>query len=147
MTIHMRRLMADDAGSMTVEAAVYVPLVAMLAGLLWIYGVTAGAGACVLHAAVDAARQASIDRTAGDAQRDALRVAREILDQRHLRCHDTTVTVDVSGFRVPVGQPAQVGVDVTCRISLADLYLPGLHGEKLLHEHWVSTLDPFRART
>jgi len=53
---------------------------------------------------------------------------------------------DTSGFRLPVGQPAQVGVDVTCRISMADLYLPGLHGEKLLHEHWVSTLEPFRAR-
>jgi Flp pilus assembly protein TadG len=147
MTRLLQRLIADDAGTMTIEVALYVPAVAMLAGLLWMFGVTAVAGSTVLHAATDAARAASVQRTAADAQHDAVAVAHAVLDHDHLHCHDITVAVDTSGFRVPVGQPAQVAVDVTCRISLGDLYVRGLHGEKVLHEHGVSSLDTFRART
>ena len=146
MTAMVRRL-TNEAGAMTIEVALYMPLVAMLAGLLWIYGVTAVASSTVLHAATDAARAASADRNTARAQYDAVGVAHSVLDGQHLHCHDITVTTDLSGFRVPVGQPAQVAVDVTCRITLADLYMPGLHGEKILHEHAVSPLDTFRTRT
>jgi Flp pilus assembly protein TadG len=147
MTALLRRLAADETGSLTAEAAVLVPVVAMAAGLLWAWGLTALADSTVLHAAIDAARVASMQPTAADAQQHATAVAREVLSDRHLHCHSVAVAVDTSGFAVPVGQPAQVAVDVTCQINLADLYLPGLDGEKILHEHWVSPLDTFRTRT
>jgi Flp pilus assembly protein TadG len=137
---------AAEDGAVTTEVAVYVPAAVLLAGLVWAFGATVNASSAVHSAATNAARQASIARTAGQAQRDATTVAHQILDEHHLRCHAITVTVDTHGFTVAVGQPAEVSVDVTCQISLADLYVPGLAGDKSIHEREVSPLDTFRAR-
>ena len=56
------------------------------------------------------------------------------------------VTVNVSGFAVPVGLPAQVTAQVTCRVSLSDLLVPGMPGSKTLTATFTSPLDPYRAR-
>ncbi|MFI9389200.1 hypothetical protein [Kutzneria sp. NPDC052558] len=143
----VRRLITDEAGVVTVEMAVYVPIAALIACLLWAYGATASADSAVLHAALDAARAASHARNTAHAQADASLVAQQILHEHNLRCRALTVTVDTAGFAVPVGQPAQVGVEVTCLITLADLYVPGIPGEKTLHAHQISALDTYRTRT
>jgi len=146
MTTVLRRLLADDTGVVTAEVAFYVPVAVLIVCVLWAYGATATAGSAVLHAAMNAARAASQAPTATRAQSDAFLVAQEILHEHNLRCRSLAVTVDTAGFRVPVGQPAQVSVDVTCLIDLADLYVPGVPGEKTLHEHQISPLDTFRGR-
>ena len=146
MNPRLRRRLAGEDGAVTTEVAVYVPAAALLACLVWAFGATANARTAVESAATDAARQASIARTAGQAQRDATTTAHQILDEHHLRCHAITVTVDTSGFTLPVGQPAEVSVDVSCQVSLADLSVPGLPGEQTIHEHAVSALDTFKAR-
>lgn len=145
MTTLPRHVAADD-GAVTTEVALYVPVAVLLACLMWAFGATTIAGSTVLHAAINAAREASLGRTAAQARSDADTAARQILDEHHLRCRSLTVTVDTSGFTVPVGQPAQVSVDVTCQLSLADLSVPGLPGQKTLREHWTSPLDTYRAR-
>jgi Flp pilus assembly protein TadG len=139
--------LAEDDGVVTAEVAFYVPLAALVVCLLWAFGATAMADSAVLHAALNAARAASHAPTATQAHADASRVAQEILHEHNLRCRTITVTVDTSGFGVPVGQPAQVSADVTCLITLSDLYVPGVAGEKALHEHQVSALDTYRTRT
>ncbi len=146
MIARLHRHGAAENGAVTTEVAVYVPAAVLLAGLVWAFGATATASSAVHSAATNAARQASIARTAGQAQRDATTTAHQTLDEHHMRCHTLTVTVDTYGFTVAVGQPAEVSVDVTCQISLADLYVPGLAGDKTIHEHAVSPLDTFRAR-
>ena len=142
----LRRLLADESGVVTAEVAFYVPVAVLVVCVLWAYGVTATAGSTVLHAAMNAARTASQAPNAARAQNDAFLVAQEVLHEHNLRCRSLTVTVDTTGFSVPVGQPAQVTVDVTCLIDLADLYVPGVPGEKTLHERQISPLDTFRGR-
>lgn len=146
MITRLRHRLASQDGAVTTEVALYVPAAVVLICLVWAFGATVNASSAVDSAARNAARQASIARTADRARRDATATARQILDEHHLRCHAITVTVDTSGFAVPVGQPAEVSVDVTCQISLADLYVPGLPGDKTIHEQGISPLDTFRAR-
>ena len=96
-------------------------------------------------AARDAARQASISLNPGQAQTAALSSAMTALDQDGLDCRPV-VTVDTSGFGVPVGQPATVSATVTCTVSLSDLLVPGLPGSRTLTATFTSPLDPFRER-
>jgi hypothetical protein len=57
-----------------------------------------------------------------------------------------TVIVDISGFAVPVGQPAAVTATVTCRADFSDIALPGMPGGATLSASFVSPLDQFCQR-
>ena len=59
----------------------------------------------VQQAAADAARAASIARTAGAAQTSAVTAARATLANQGLTCASMTVTLDTSGFATPVARP------------------------------------------
>lgn len=59
------------------------------------------AGNKVDAAAEDAAREASISRTAGAAQSNALAAAQETLADQGLTCSGTSVSVDASGLNAP----------------------------------------------
>jgi Flp pilus assembly protein TadG len=146
MITRLRQRLSSQDGAVTTEVALYVPAAVVLICVVWAFGATVNASSAVDSAAHNAARRASIARTADRAEHDAATTARQILDEHHLRCHAISVTVDTRGFTVPVGQPAEVSVDVSCQISLADLYVPGLPGERTIHEHGISPLDTFRAR-
>ena len=56
------------------------------------------------------------------------------------------VALDVAGFAVPVGLPAQVMATVTCVVALADLALPGFPGSRTVTATAVSPLDTYRER-
>jgi hypothetical protein len=56
------------------------------------------------------------------------------------------VDVDTSGFRVPVGLPAQVRATVTCVVALGDLALPGFPGSRTVTATAVSPVDTYRER-
>ena len=82
----------------------------------------------------------------GQAARAAAeQTARDTLAEQHLQCRQVAVTVDVGGFAAPLGQPAQVSVQVTCVVALADLGLPGF-GDRTLTDRFASPLDPYRGR-
>ena len=56
------------------------------------------------------------------------------------------MSVDTAGFAVPVGQAADVSADITCRVDVADLTVPGAPGAITLTASAVSVLDRYRSR-
>ncbi len=136
----------DDRGSVTLEFVVLTPVLLALLGLLIMAGRVAIASNSVEAAADEAARSASISRTAAGARSSAQDGARRSLAQQDLRCTSVQVDVDTSGFAVPVGLPAQVRATVTCVVSLADLALPGFPGSRTVTATAVSPVDTYRER-
>jgi len=136
----------DDRGSVTLEFVVLAPVLLALLGLLIMAGRVAIASNSVEAAADEAARSASISRTAAGARSSAQDGARRSLAQQDLRCTSVQVDVDTSGFAVPVGLPAQVRATVTCVVSLADVALPGFPGSRTVTATAVSPVDTYRER-
>jgi Flp pilus assembly protein TadG len=137
-----------DRGSAAVEAAVLAPAVLALIGVAIVGGRIQVSGAAIETAAHDAARAASISRTAAQARTAAHAAADATLTQTGLHCARLTVAVDTAGFAIPVGQPATVSADVTCVVGFADLVaVDGLPGGKRLHARFTSVLDNYRTRS
>jgi Flp pilus assembly protein TadG len=134
-----------DAGNAALELVILAPVLLCLLGLVIAAGRTSIAQGSVAAAARDAARQASISLTPGAAQAAARSSALAALSRDGLGC-TPVVTVDVAGFGVPVGEPAEVSATVSCRVSLSDLIVPGMPGSKTLRATFSSPLDPFRGR-
>ncbi|MFA1550739.1 hypothetical protein [Actinomadura chokoriensis] len=128
------------------EVAILAPLfITFLAGLLMVMRVQHGS-AVVAQAAADAARHASIARTATRARADATSSAMATLSDRGLRCRPS-VRLDLSGFHRPVGRTGTVAARVTCVIRLADVALPGMPGTRTVTKTHRSPIDPYRGRT
>lgn len=140
------RHLRDTRGSTTLELAIITPAALGLGALILLGGRIAIAQQTVQAAANDAARSASIARTAGAAHGDARSAANSSLNNQGLNCAERTVTVDTSGFGRPLGVPATVTADVTCRVNLGDIALPGLPGTISVRGHAVSPIDQFRER-
>lgn len=135
-----------DRGSAALELVILAPVLLALLGLVIAAGRTTIAQGSVDAAARDAARQASIALTPGQAQANAQASARSALRQDGLDCVPQ-VSVNVSQFTaVPAGQPAQVTALVRCAVPLADLTLPGLPGSVELQASFTSPLDVYRSR-
>jgi Flp pilus assembly protein TadG len=136
-----------EAGNAPLELVLIAPIVLALIGLVIAAGRTSLAQGSVQAAARQAARQASIARTPQQALLAAVSSAQAELSQEGLNCSPApAVSVNVTGFAIPVGQPATVSATVTCRVPLADLVVPGVPGSKLLHATFSSPLDPYRGR-
>jgi Flp pilus assembly protein TadG len=140
-----RRRGHDDSGYAPIELAPVALCLLLFLGLIIAAGRTTSALLAVHDAARDAARQASIARTPQDAQTAAQQSALTALESDGLDC-SPTVTVNTSGFSVPVGEPAQVSATVSCNVRLSDLAVPGLPGSRTLTATFTSPLDPYRAR-
>jgi len=132
-----------DNGSITLEACVILPALLLLGGLIFSAGRIALARQAVEQAAWEAAREASIARTAEAARFVAVNRATELL--RQLGCQPA-VTVDLAGFSRPVGQAAEVSAAVACTVELSALAVPGLPGQLTLHALASSPLDRYRER-
>jgi Flp pilus assembly protein TadG len=135
-----------DEGGASLEVVILTPVLVLLLGLLVLAGRVALARTSVEQAADEAARSASIARTASGARRAAEDGAARALAEQSLRCSRVDVAVDVDGFAVPVGQPARVRATVTCVVALADLALPGFPGSRTVTASAVSPLDTYRER-
>ena len=135
-----------DAGSITLELAILAPALLLLLGLLIFAGRVGVARSAVDHAAAVAARDASMARTADGARNAANEAMLRELGSQDVDCTSASVAVDATGFAAPLGQPAVVQVTLTCVVSVADLALPGLPGQRLLTSTFVSPLDVHRAR-
>ncbi|MGW0436487.1 TadE/TadG family type IV pilus assembly protein [Micromonospora sp. NPDC003197] len=148
-------------GSVSVEVAVLIPAFLALVVVAGVSGRTALAYEAIEVAAHDAARAASISRTAGSAREAARVAARERLDWEGLSCANSP-RLDFAGtvagrpatfdaaFRSPVGQDASVSVTVSCRVSFQNLrmsILPGMPSDKLVKATFVSPLDRYRSRS
>lgn len=136
-----------DDGTSAIEAAILAPALLALLGLAIVAMRIEVAGASVESSAHDAARAASISRTAGEARTAARNAANTTLAAQGLVCRSLTVTVDTGQFTRPIGQPAAVTVTVTCVVDLGDISFPGLGGSKTMSSTFVSYLDQYRGRT
>jgi Flp pilus assembly protein TadG len=141
----MRSRRDPEAGDAALELIILAPVLLALIALVIAAGRISVARGSVDAAARDAARQASLARSPGAARIAAELSAQAALRQDGLDCAPT-VSVDTSGFSVPLGQPAQVSATVTCQVPLADLVVPGLPGSVTLRYTFTSPLDPYRGR-
>ncbi|MCX5261805.1 pilus assembly protein [Streptomyces canus] len=140
-----RRVRSDD-GSAAIEAAIVLPALIMFLCMAIAGGRIVTSGAKIDSAAEDAAREASIHRTAAAAQGAAQSAATESLTDQGIKCASTSVSINTGGLSVPVGQVGTVSVTVTCTVNLADLLLPGVPGAKTLTSTATSVVDQYRQR-
>ncbi|MFJ9752308.1 TadE/TadG family type IV pilus assembly protein [Streptomyces chartreusis] len=140
-----RRLRGDE-GSAAIEAAIILPALIMFLCMAIAGGRIVTSGAKIDAAAEDAAREASIHRTAGAAQDAAHAAAAESLNDQGITCASTSVAINTGGLNVPVGQVATVTATVTCTVTLSDLLLPGVPGAKTLESTATSVVDMYRQR-
>ncbi|ATM24681.1 TadE family protein (plasmid) [Streptomyces alboflavus] len=143
MTSLWQRSRTDD-GRIAVEFVLWVPAVLLFFALAMIAGRITTANHTVDAAAADAAREASLARTAGQAQPRAQAAAQAAFTQNKLHCSSTSVTVDTSGFSAPLGQYGAVTARVRCTVQLADLG-PGF-GSKTVESSFTSVIDRYRQR-
>ena len=97
-------------------------------------------------AAFDAARTASIARSAQSASSGARSTALSTLNNRQLRCVHSQVSVSTAGFSLPPGTPATVEVNLRCELNLSDIALPGLPSTMTLTASAGSAIDTYRER-
>jgi Flp pilus assembly protein TadG len=135
-----------DRGSATLELAVLAPALLALLGLVIVAGRITAAGSAVEQAAAAAARAASIARDARTAQAQAQAIARASLRDQGVTCAPASTSVVTDGFRVEVGRPASVEVEVRCAVPLADVAVPGMPGTRTVTARMASPLDTFRGR-
>jgi Flp pilus assembly protein TadG len=149
MIARLRRVLADpDRGSEPVSLAILAPVMILLLGLMVLGGRIAIASSSISGVAGNAARDASIARTAPQAVQIAKSTAQASLLAQNLHCEGASdVVVDTSGFSSPPGIPASIQVDVTCVVSFSDIGMAGLPGVRTLHDHATSPLDPYRGST
>ncbi|WP_416960104.1 TadE/TadG family type IV pilus assembly protein [Streptomyces sp. Agncl-13] len=141
-----KRVPGRDEGSVAIEAAIVLPPLIMFLCLAIAGGRLVMSGAKIDSAAEDAAREASIHRTAAAAQDAAHAAALESLDDQGITCASTSVRVNTGGLNVPVGQVGTVTVTVSCTVNLSDLLLPGVPGARTLTSTATSVVDQYRQR-
>lgn len=138
--------LGSDEGSAAIEAAIILPSLIMFLCLAIAGGRIVTSGAKIDSAAEDAAREASIHRTAAAAQSAAHAAAAESLNDQGITCASTSVRVNTGGLNVAVGQVGTVSVTVTCTVNLSDLLLPGVPGARTITSTAVSVVDQYRQR-
>lgn len=136
---------AGERGSVALEWAIVAPSILLIMAVLALAGRVAIASGSVEQAANDAARAASMARTATQAVNDARAAATMSLNDQGIDCISSNVDVNTAGFAVPVGQHATVSVTITCDIKVMDLPIPGLTSRTAI-KTGVSPLDTYRQR-
>lgn len=135
-----------DRGSATLEAVIIMPTFMLFVALIITAGRIQMARQSVDAAAVEAARAASISRTAGEAQSRASTSGNQALTNQGLRCTTTSVSIDTSGYSVPAGTPASVSATIVCILDVSDVAIPGLPGAITITRSASSPLDTYRGR-
>ena len=130
----------DEHGGAAVEFTIIAPVLIMM--LLFVVGLgrLASSRESVEGAARDGAREASIARTAADADRTANDIVRDTLAEKRVSCSNRQVSVDTSQFHAG----GSVGVRVQCTVANGDVVLSGLPGSSTLHADFVAVVDKYR---
>ncbi|MGW6755765.1 TadE family protein [Streptomyces sp. NPDC055006] len=135
-----------DRGSAAIEAAIILPSLLVFLCLAIAGGRLVMSGSKVDAAAQDAAREASIHRTATSAQEAARAAATASLADQGITCASSSVSINTAGLSVPIGQVATVSATVSCTVDLSDLLLPGAPGSRTMQSTATSVVDQYRQR-
>lgn len=122
-----------------------VALIALLV-LVIAGGRIAAARGRVADAARDAARAASLQRSATAAQAAAGQAAQETLAGARVACAHSEINVVAAGLDAAVGTASSVRATVRCQVALADLAAPGLPGTETISAEAVAPVDSYRGR-
>ncbi|WP_240643972.1 TadE/TadG family type IV pilus assembly protein [Antribacter gilvus] len=137
----------DETGNVAVNTAVIFPVLLLVGLMLIMAGRLILAEGVVQSAANEAARSASISRTAAVAAAQAQTTATTTLANSNVRCARTTVQPNTQAFQLPLGETGTVQVTVACVVPLADLGLPGVPGSRTITATGTSVLDAYRGRS
>ena len=131
---------AEERGGAAVEFVLVAPL--LITMFLFIFGLgrLATAREAVDGAARDGAREASIARSAAEADSTANEIVAQTLVDKKVSCSNRQVTVDTGDFR-PNGT---VTVHVACTVANSDIIMSGLPGSSTLHSDFVAWVDKYR---
>ena len=140
------RASRGERGAAALEFAVILPALGLLIALMVGAARVWFAHTTVEQIAGTAARAASLALTPADAEAAAHRIAQAQADTSGLTCLGLSVDADVSGFQVPLGQPARMQVRVSGSVPLSDLVVPGWPGQWQLTADGTSALDRYRRR-
>lgn len=134
-----------EGGSVSVEMAMLAPVfVLLLFAAIW-FGRIAVAANAIDVAAHDAARAASISRTAPSAASSAEAAANQALNQQGLDCvGGPRVQPDTSGFGSGGVDLEFVSVRIICDVSFTDIAVLGLPRTHTVTSTFVSPIDVFR---
>lgn len=134
----------DERGAASIEALMLAPVLVVFIALTILGGRIAMAHQAVGAAAADAARTASIARSASQAHAQGEAAGYAGLTNQGLACVAASVSVDTSEFSRPVGTPAVVSATIACRVTGSDLGLPV--GSITVTATQSSPLDTYRER-
>lgn len=132
--------MKSDRGASSVELVIIAPVLVMLILLVVGLGRMALARQQVDSSAHEAARAASLQRTAGAAASDGQAAGRRAIDETGLSCAQLRVNVDTSSYR-PGGH---IRATVTCIADLSDVTLAGLPGSKTYTSSAIVPIEQWR---
>ena len=132
----LRRAAACEAGTMSVEMIVLVPVLLLIVMIAVAGGRLVSAEGRVGAASRDAARAASMERSAMAARS----AANASLRSSVAAGDDCSAAIDSSDF----GRGGAVSVTVTCHVRLSDLGLVFLPGTTTVSERSTSPVDTWR---
>ncbi|MCL2465394.1 MAG: pilus assembly protein [Micrococcales bacterium] len=132
-------------GTVSVEAALLVPLLVLVAA-----GATAGwrvwwAGSQVQAAAEAAARAASLLGDVNAANQTVATIVAADLDTAGVHCANVVIASELAAVAQPPGVPGTVRVRVECAVGLGDLLLP-LPGSMVVRGDATEAVDIYSRR-
>jgi hypothetical protein len=130
-----------ESGSLTVELVLLTPIIVVFALLAVGLGRYELAREAVIGSARASAEAAAVAASASQAQAAASTSAGPGVSDLGNGCASLEVSTDTSQF-APGGS---VSVTVTCRISFADLLVPGLPGSTTVTAVQSAPIDPYRS--
>ena len=136
-----------DRGSMSVELVVIAPALVLMLLLIGAGGRWVESHGALDGAARDAARAASVGRTAEDADALAHQAAQADLSTSGW-CDGGTVAVGVNGFpaTATIAQGTDITVTVSCDVNMAPFTMLGFRAATPVTAQAVAPLDPFMCR-
>lgn len=129
-----------ERGSATLELVLVTPVLLLMLLFVVFLGRLGEARNDVDRAARDAARAASIARSADDADVAGRNAARSTLESGGVSCRRLDVTVDASKFSVG----GDVSATVTCTVDLADVAALKVPGSETLTASFTEPVDVYR---
>ncbi|MFI1259159.1 TadE/TadG family type IV pilus assembly protein [Streptomyces netropsis] len=142
----MRARASRDEGALSLEAMILLPLLILVLCLIVAFGRIQASGNAVDTAARNAARAASLERSAGSARAAGERVAQDVLSQQGLPCTAVSTSISTGGFAARLGDPSTTTATVSCTVRLSDIGMPGLPGSKTIRANFTSPIDAYRQR-
>jgi Flp pilus assembly protein TadG len=134
-------------GGESLELVILAPLILALFMVIVAVGRYELGSGKIDQAAGAAARAASQQVSAVQAEPAATTAAQSSLASAGVTCQNIAVSVDTAGFTAAAGNTADVTVTVSCTVSWSDLTIPGWPGNKDIQASAASPLDTRRIDT